>query len=151
GIIGNRRIRRRQRRLPQEQRRREALDRAADDAVRVLGLDLALDQHRELGERSGRRERVGEIAERVLLAVERALLREGDAPVRDVLALMIARGQAQHLNHAGRRALVTVDRLVEDPDAHATNKYRFADYIKYCRAMVAPSRLLSATNSLMNS
>src|SRR4029077_19747326 len=92
-----------------------------------------------------------EIAERILVAVEPALLRQVDAPIGDVLAVMVARGQAQHLNDAGRRALVAVDRVVGDPDTHAPSKDRFGDYIKYCRAIVAPSRLLSATNPLMNS
>ncbi len=122
GIIGNRGIRRRQRRLAQKQRRRKALDRTADEALGVLGLDLALHQHRELGERAGRRERVSEIAERVLVAVEPALLRQVDAPVGDILAIMVARGQAEHLNDARRRALVAVSSLVGDPNTHAASR-----------------------------
>src|SRR5205823_5353998 len=151
GIIGNRRIGRRQGGVAQKQRRRKALDRALDHPLGVAGLDLALDQHRELGERTGRREGVRDSAERILMAVEPAFLRQVDAPIDHILAVMVARGQPEHLNDAGRRALVTVDRLVGDPDAHAASKDRFGDYIKYCWAMVAPSRLLSATNPLMNS
>src|SRR5262249_35528406 len=132
-------------------RRRKPLDRAANDPVRVGGLDLALDQHAELRERTGCREGVGEIPERVLVGVEPALLGHVDAPVGHVLSLVIARGQAQHLDDAGRRSVVTIGRLVGDPDAHPRSKDRFGSYIKYCCAMVAPSRLLSATKPPMNS
>ena len=106
--------------VAQEQAGREMLDRAAHDAVAVLGLDLALDQQPQGLERAVGAERVGDVAERVLLRVEPAVGRGVDAPVDHVLAVVIARRHAQRLDHALGRLVVAVDGFVRDSDAHAT-------------------------------
>ncbi len=102
---------------------------------------------------------MGDVAERVLLRLEPAVCGDVDAPVDHVLAGVVARRQAQRLDHAGARRFVAVDGFVRDADAHgdflesAANADRRcrAAYIKYCELTAAPSALLSETNSLMNS
>src|SRR6185503_10543590 len=70
------------------------------------------------GERTLGREGVGNIAERVLVGIEAAILRHVDAPMHDILAVMIARGEAQGLDHAADRRVVVVAGLVRDANAH---------------------------------
>src|SRR5260370_29388391 len=97
-----------------------------------------------------------------------------DAPARHVLAVVVARGQAQHLDHAGGGRLVAVGDQMRDADTHERGQpvceggtYRTACarpsplaavlrlqrplYIRYCSAMAAPRRLLLSMSSLMNS
>ncbi len=64
-------------------------------------------------------EGVGDVAVGILLLVEPAVGRHVDAPIDDVLAVMVARRQAQRLDHAGRRRVIVVTGLVAHPDAHA--------------------------------
>ena len=56
-----------QRGVAQEQARRKALDRAAHDAIGVLGLDLAIDLDPQFLERAVGGEDVGDIAEGVFV------------------------------------------------------------------------------------
>ena len=153
---------------------REPLDRAAHDALGVAGLDLPLDQHAELAERTFGGEGMGDVAERVLVLVEPAIGGHVDAPARHILAVVVARREPQHLDHAGRRRRVAVGGQVRDAKAHcrATEDGRQTAvdklwgtkssslvlplsvrrrYIRYCSVTAAPSRLLSLTNSSMNS
>ena len=107
-----------QRRRAQIEARRKPLDRPAHDAGGVLHVDLALDLHAELGERPFGGEGVGNVAERVLVNVEPAILGDIDAPVHHIVPVMIARGEAQGLDHAVGRRVVMVAGLVRDADAH---------------------------------
>ena len=95
---------------------------------------------------------------------------------RDILAVVIARGQPQHLDHAGRGrarsgSCVRCEMRMRIADDRGQMSRRAKDrsaevqhsagspclssvapaYIRYCSVMAAPSRLLSAMNSLMNS
>src|SRR5207248_1705641 len=81
-------------------------------------VDLAFDLDAKLGERSLGGERVGDVAESVLVNVEAAILGHVDAPVNDVMAVMIARREAQRLDHAAGRRVVTVAGLMRNPDTH---------------------------------
>ena len=101
--------------------RRKSLDRAAHDALGIAGLDLALDRDGELAERALGAEGVGEVAEGVLVLVEPAIRGDVDPPARHVLSVVVARGQPQHLDHAGRGRPVDIARQVRDADAHETN------------------------------
>jgi hypothetical protein len=118
GEIRDRAIDLGQRRGAQVKARRKPLDRAAHDPGGVLDVDLALDMHAERVERTFRGERMGDVAERVLVHVEAAVLRDVDAPMNDVLAVVVARREAQGLDHAVDRRVVVVAGLVRDADAH---------------------------------
>ena len=91
--IADRFVRRSQRGRTQEQARRETLDGAADDAMAVLRLDLAIDIDAKLGQRAGGAEHVGDVAERVLVRGEPRIRRQVDPPAYDVLAVVVARSQ----------------------------------------------------------
>jgi hypothetical protein len=118
GVGGERRVRARQGGLAQEQARRKPLYRAAHDPGGVLGLHLALDHQAQIGNRAGRRERMGEVAERVLLRLEPAVCGDVDAPIDHILPGVVARRQAQRLDHAGAWGLIAIDGFVRDADAH---------------------------------
>ena len=124
GVGGERPVGTGERGLAQEEGRREPLDRAAHDAGGVLGLDLALDHDAELRDRAGRGERMGDVAERVLAGLEPAIRRDVDPPVHHVLAVVVARRQAQRLDHARDGRLVAVDRLVRDRMRMASPRIR---------------------------
>src|SRR5262249_35211150 len=81
---------------------------AAPDPLGVAGLDLALDRHGKLGEWPLGGEHMGDVAEGILVLVEPAIRGDVDAPARHVLAVVVAGGQPQHLDHAGRGRLVAV-------------------------------------------
>src|SRR5215469_12692612 len=98
--------------------RREALDDAAHDSLRVAGLDLALDRHGKLAEWTLGRKHMGDVAESVLVLVEPTIRGDVDSPARHVLAIVVARGQAQHLDHAGGGRLVAVGDQMRDADTH---------------------------------
>src|SRR6516164_7764523 len=66
----------------------EALDDAANDALRVAGLDLALDRHGKLAEWALGSEHMGDVAESVLVLIEPAIRGDVDAPARHVLAVV---------------------------------------------------------------
>ena len=87
--------------------------------IGVLRIDLALHQHAKLLERAFGREDVGDVAERVLVLVELAVLGHVDPPIDDILAVVIARRQPQRLDDAVRRLAVAVDGLVGHLDAHS--------------------------------
>ncbi len=107
-----------ERRLAQIEARREALDGAAHDALGIARLDLALDRHGEIAEGAVGGEGVGDVAEGILVLLEPAIRGDVDPPARHVLAVVIARGQAQHLDHADRGLLVAVAGEVRDTQAH---------------------------------
>ena len=119
--FADRRIGLGQRGVAQKQARRETLDGAAHDAVGVLRLDLAVDLDGELAERSVGGEHVGDIAEGVLMGGKPRIGRNVDAPAHDVLALVVARRQPQHLDHARGRRIVAVDVAMGDAQAHVTD------------------------------
>ena len=50
--------------------------------------------------------------------LEGDIARQVDAPVDDILPIVVARGQPQHLRHTGRRHVVAVGGGVRDADAH---------------------------------
>ena len=152
----------------------EALDDAANEALRVAGLDLALDRHGKLAEWALGSEHMGDVAESVLVLIEPAIRGNVDAPARHVLAIVVARGQPQHLDDAGGGRLVAVGDQMRDADTHERGQpvceartYRTAcawpnpvaascglqhpRYIRYCSVMAAPRRLLLSMNSVMNS
>ena len=143
GKAGDRVVGLGQRRLAQEQRRRKPLDRAGHHAVGVAGLDLAFDRDDELAERAVGGEGVADVAEGVLMLIEPAIGRHVDVPVDDVLAVMIARRQPQHLDHAGGRRVVAIGGSVDDADTHemaiitmaSGNVYSLRDHIRYCSVM----------------
>ena len=123
-------------------------------------------------------EHVGDVAERVLLLVEPRVRRHVDAPAHHVLAVVVARRQPQHLDHAGGRRIVAIVGAVGDADAHSGIGSAISDHddgttriddidavcpadsdltdltpghSRYCCATAVPRRLLSSTNSSMNS
>ncbi len=104
--------------LAQEQAGREALDRAGDHALGVLGIDLALDRDRQFAKRPLGGKGMADIAEGVLVLVQQAILRQIDPPGDHILSVVIARGEAQHLDHAGGRRVVAISRRVRDANAH---------------------------------
>src|SRR5262245_2309936 len=160
--------------LAQIEGRGEALDRAAHHALGVARFDLALDRHGKLAEGAVGGEGMNDVAEGVLVLIEPAIGGDVDAPARHVLPVVIARGEPQHLDHAGGGFLVAIARQMRDADAHEhtteaddggrTTEDRMAPespvlnfpssllgYIRYCSVMAAPRRLLSSMNSPMNS
>jgi hypothetical protein len=107
-----------QRGLAQKQGGRKALHGAAHDAFGVLGLHLSVHRDAQFAERPVGGEGMGDIAERVVLLIEPAILGHVDAPAHHVLSLVVARREPQQLDHAGGGSLVPVDGLVRDADAH---------------------------------
>ena len=118
GEIGDARIGIGERGLAQVEAGRKSLDGAAHHALGVARLDLALDQDGELAQRSLRGEDMGDVAEGVLVLVEPAIRGHVDAPARDVLTIVVARGQPQHLNHAAGGRLVAIAGEMRDANAH---------------------------------
>src|SRR5262249_46416530 len=102
-------------RFAQIELRRKPLDRAADDAGCVLGIDLAIDREAEGAELAAGGKDMYHVAEGILPRPQHAALVEIDAPAPDILAVMVARRQAQH--RLGR-PVVAVGGFVMDPDAH---------------------------------
>src|SRR5262245_63609467 len=72
GESGDIRIGTGERGCAQVEARRETLDHAAHDSLRVAGLDLALDRHRKPAEWPLGGEHVGDVAEGILVLVERS-------------------------------------------------------------------------------
>ena len=116
--VANRRIRLRQRCIAQEQARRKSLERAAHDSVGILRFDLAVDLDAQLRKRAVGGEDVGEVAEGILVGIEPRVAGDVDPPVDHILALVVARGQPQHLDDARGRRFVAMDDAVGDTKAH---------------------------------
>src|SRR3954468_1316931 len=145
--------------LAQIEQVRDALDRAAQDAAGVAGLDLSCDPHRDALDGAVGREHVKDVTERILARLQPPVDARLDAPAADVLPIVIARRQAQRLNERPDGPLVAVGRVVGDSDAHradvtgagprASTAARF--HTRYCSAIAIPSLLFSSMNSLMNS
>src|SRR5215468_4671983 len=83
-----------------------------------MDIDLTLDRNRQFIEESLSRERMGDIAERVLVLMQPAILRELDSPADHILSIMIARGKAEHLRHALGWRVVVITGGVQNPDPH---------------------------------
>ena len=92
--------------------------RAAHHAVGVLRLDLALDLDAQLGERTVGGEDMGEVAEGVFVGGEPRVGGNVDAPADHILAVVVARREPQHLDHARGRRVVAMDDAVGDAQAH---------------------------------
>ena len=97
-----------QRCLAQKELRRKTFDGTLDAAVGVLRVDFAIDLDAEFVERTLGRERMGDVAERVLMLMQEAIFGQIDPPGQDVLPLVVARRQAQQLRHAGWRRVIGV-------------------------------------------
>jgi hypothetical protein len=78
----------------------------------VVGVDFALDMDFQFRDWTLDTEGVRQIAEGIFLRVDLAIRRNVDPPRADILSVVIARGHAQDLDHAGRRMGVAVDRVV---------------------------------------
>jgi hypothetical protein len=96
--------------LAQVEARREALHGIAHDALGVARLDLALHRHCELAEGALGGEGMDDVAEGILVLIEPAIGGDVDPPVRNILPVVIARGEPQHLDHAGSGLLVAIVR-----------------------------------------
>ena len=107
-----------QRRVAQEEAWRKPLDGAANEPVRVLGLDFPVDRDAQLLERAVGGEHMGDVAERVFMADQLGVGGDVDAPVDHILALMVARRDPQHLDRARGRRVVPADDAVGDVQAH---------------------------------
>src|SRR5262249_7446931 len=95
-----------------------ALAAAANAALRVAGLALALDRHGKLAEWALGSEHMGDVAESVLVLVEPAIRGDVDAPARHVLAVVVAWGQPQHLDHARGGRLLAGGRQMREAGTH---------------------------------
>src|ERR1044072_3351567 len=62
--------------------------------------------------------RVRDIAERVFMHIQAAVFCHLDAPVDDVLAIVVAGGEAKRLDDAADRRVVAIAGLVGNADAH---------------------------------
>ena len=124
GEIADHRIGRGQRRVAQIEDRRKALDLAAEHAGGVDGLDAALGDDGQLLDRPVEGEFVHQVAEGVGGLVEAAIAVDVDAPGGDVLPVVAARQQAQHLDRAVRRRGVAVGGFVADVEAHGRRALR---------------------------
>src|SRR5262249_54031680 len=120
----------------------EALDAAANDALRVAGLDLALDRHGELAKWTFGSEHMGDVAESVLVLIEPAIRGNVDAPARHVLAVVVAWGQPQHLDHARGRRLVAVGDQMRDADTHGRGQ-PMCEARTYRTACARPSQVVA--------
>ena len=118
GEIPHRLIGLRQCGVAQKQARPEPLDGAAHHAIGVLRLDFAVDLDPQFLERAVGGEDMGDIAEGVFVGSEPRIGRHVDAPAPDILAFVVARRQAKHLDHAGCGRIVAVDRAMGDVKAH---------------------------------
>jgi len=100
--------------------KRTALGRAAHDAERVEALDLARHHHAHRIERALRGEHMADVAEGVVAPHEAAIDIDVDAPVDDVLPVVAARREPQHLDDRLGGGGVGVARFVPNADAHVT-------------------------------
>ena len=107
----------------QEQARRKPLQRSAHDAVGILRFDLAFDRDAELGERTVDGEHMRAVAEGVVVSIEPRVTGNVDPPVDDILAVVIARSQPQHLDDAGGRRLVAMNDAVGDAQSHVDRQW----------------------------
>lgn len=99
---------------------RKTLDSTAYEAIGVLRVDFAFHGDGQILERTFRRERMDNVAERVFVLMQQAILRQVDAPHDHMLPIMVARRQTQHLRHALRRLVIRVGGRVRYPDSHET-------------------------------
>src|SRR5580698_4832224 len=75
-------------------------------------------------ERPIRGEYVADVAKRIFMGGEPHVGGYVDAPVNDVLALVITGCQPQYLNDAAGGRVIAVDRFVSDAQAHETSSNR---------------------------
>src|SRR6202022_1534887 len=96
----------------------KTLDAVADDAFGVTGLDFAFRSHCELLYRPIRGEGVSDVSERIFVLMQPAIPRHVDAPMGDVLAVVISWRGAQTLDRACPRPPVAISRAMRDTKAH---------------------------------
>src|SRR5262245_52137573 len=123
--IDDRRVGLGQRCLAQKKLRRKAFEGTFDEAVGVLGVDFAIDLDAQFVERSLGRERMSDVAKRILMMMQTTIFGQIDPPGQDMLSFMVAWRQAQQLRHAGRRRVVGVGSCVGNLNAH-DNVFRYA-------------------------
>src|SRR5271166_2273579 len=110
GKGGDIRIGTRQRSVAQIKARREPLDGTAQDTLGIACLDFTLHQYCELSKRAFRREGMSNVAEGIFVLMQPAVGRDVDAPAHDVLAVVVAWREPQHLADARRWCLILVVR-----------------------------------------
>src|SRR5262249_24163763 len=116
-----------QRCLAQKKFGREAFDAAFDEAVGVVSVDFAIDLDAQFVERALGRERMNDVAERMLMMMQQTIFGQVDPPGQDMLSLMVAWRETQQLRHAGRRRVIAVGRRVRDVYPH--NKVRLKTWM----------------------
>ena len=87
-------------------------------AIGLLRFDLAVDRDCQFVERPVGGEGMSEVAERILVLMQDAVLRQIDAPVHHVLAVMVARGKPQRLRHRRGRRVVAIGGVVGNTNPH---------------------------------
>ena len=144
GEIAEHRVGGGQRRVAQIEDGRKAFDLAAEHAGGIDGLDAAFGGDGQRLDRPVEGEFVQSDCRGVGRLVEAAVMVDVDAPGDDVLPVVAAWQQPQHLDGMIGRRGVAVGRLVVDVEAHGRQ-------IRYCSVMALPRRPLSAMNALRNS
>src|ERR1035441_1811706 len=103
---------------------------------------------------------MSDVAERILMLVQQAILRKIDAPTHYVLPIVIARGEPHDLRHPIRWRVVVIDCRVRNTNSHGALGAadmtgdvlaQASAHIRNCSVMAAPRLLVSVMNSLMNS
>ena len=99
--------------------------------------------------RAGHAQRVHAIAEGVVGGADAAVAVDLDAPARDMLAFVAARGQAQRRRSENARAARR--RARSRGGCGCASSASALQFSRYCSASSAPSRLFSSMNSVTNS
>src|SRR6202142_1295836 len=104
---------------------------------------------------------MSDVAEGVLVQVHQAIIRQIDAPGHHILPVVIARGEAEHLDHAGGRRVVAISRRVGNTNSHELAGAKITGDVlaqasmpahsRNCSVMAAPIWLFSVMNSPMYS
>ena len=128
--VDDRGVRLGQRRRAQIDKRRQCLG-AAIDAIGLRHIGFAGDDDGQRRERGIGVEHRQDIAERVDAVPHRSVDVGVDAPVADILGVVIARSQPQRLHYVRRRKRVVIRGQVIDKDSHQN---------RYCSWMARPRR-----------
>jgi hypothetical protein len=116
--VAQRLVRRGQHRVATKNLGRHAFGGAAHDAGEIIGFDQAADMDRDVGDGAIEREGVGDVAIGILAVAHAAVDGRLDAPGHHMLAVMIARRQAQDLRDVPGRFGIGVGDRMGDPDPH---------------------------------